>query len=657
MTQLTLEDFSSNCGICSLKFLTKNSVIYHQKIEHRVGVDRTIECEKCQKVIKPANLKAHMKIHMEKALQCKLCYKMFGFRSHLNEHQTGVHKNETQYLDREILDSELIYNCDECNKLFVSQHSLLTHRRHHDIEKFEHLRTESYLKSAKRYECKLCYSTYESFTNLLAHFNTAHKSDKERIHEKIITADLVFPCNDCDLSFITQNVLNFHNHKVHRTKINEKSTAQKDPKEPQVCRLCYKVFSCRRDVVQHEKGVHVKEAKYLQREILDSELVHTCDLCDMKFVTNNLLVSHTKKHDMEKYEPLRREAYDKNKKRYNCKLCYRSLQRFADVIAHIEFAHKSDLERIHEQINTADLSFSCDGCNLTFISNDILNYHKSRSHTERTEKCIHCPEVFKYHNTLRKHSLSVHKIRITQNIKTFNCKLCRRPLRGKGNLRAHEKKLHTTPEEMHALSLDVIEEHTLAANCSYCGKNFLNNRTLEIHNGFCNGKRTENLKKVTKGSGRYSGIYAGKKDCALCLINFDTTGGFQQHVQNMHRNFSEEIAAFKSLQIGEKISLHSQCKFCQKELLNGHVLKCHYEKIHRIEESKKNWECEFCKKEFKPEKRRRTTVGAHMRDEHDLPEYNCLDMKIGNGTKKTGSGNQAKQNFQLMLAKMLGMRA
>ena len=76
-----------------------------------------------------------------------------------------------------------------------------------------------------------------------------------------------------------------------------------------------------------------------------------------------------------------------------------------------------------------------------------------------------------------------------------------------------------------------------------------------------------------------------------------------------------------------------------------------------MEESKKNWECEFCNKEFKPETRRRATVGAHMRDEHDLPEYNCLEGKIENGTKKTGTGNQAKQNFQLMLAKMLGMRA
>ena len=118
-----------------------------------------------------------------------------------------------------------------------------------------------------------------------------------------------------------------------------------------------------------------------------------------------------------------------------------------------------------------------------------------------------------------------------------------------------------------------------------------------------------------------------------------------------------EIAAFKSLQIGETISLHSQCKFCQKKLLNGHVLKYHYDKIHRAEESKKTWECEFCRKEFKPEKKRRSTVGAHMRDEHDLPDYNCLEGKQSSRRKTGGGGgDQAKQNFQLMLAKMLGMK-
>ena len=59
MTQLTLEDFSNNCGICGLKFLTKNSMVHHQKVEHRVGVERTVQCEKCKKVMKASSIYLH----------------------------------------------------------------------------------------------------------------------------------------------------------------------------------------------------------------------------------------------------------------------------------------------------------------------------------------------------------------------------------------------------------------------------------------------------------------------------------------------------------------------------------------------------------------------------------------------------------------------
>ena len=124
MTQLTLEDFSNNCGICSLKFLTKNSVVFHQKVEHKMGVKRTMECEKCQKVLKPANLKAHMKTHLEKNLLCKLCYTKFRLKSHLNEHQAKVHRKEAQYLEREILDSDLLFSCNDCDLRFITQNLL-----------------------------------------------------------------------------------------------------------------------------------------------------------------------------------------------------------------------------------------------------------------------------------------------------------------------------------------------------------------------------------------------------------------------------------------------------------------------------------------------------------------------------------------------------
>ena len=62
---------------------------------------------------------------------------------------------------------------------------------------------------------------------------------------------------------------------------------------------------------------------------------------------------------------MRVEAYNKNKKKYECKFCYTNYTKFSELVYHIELVHKSDLDKIEEKIITADLlRFSCDGCDL-----------------------------------------------------------------------------------------------------------------------------------------------------------------------------------------------------------------------------------------------------------------------------------------------------
>ena len=210
--------------------------------------------------------------------------------------------------------------------------------------------------------------------------------------------------------------------------------------------------------------------------------------------------------------------------------------------------------------------------------------------------------------------------------------------------------MHNTAEEIEALKMEKIYEELLAVQCLNCEKRFLNERTLRCHNSFC---KSEGL--VASRTAKYSGIYEGRKDCLLCLVKFGSTNELGNHFHGVHRKFDDEISALKSLNIGQQISLQSKCKFCPKKLLNRHVLKYHYEKVHKMDESKKIWECEFCKKGFKAESGRISIMRAHMRDDHDLPEYNCLEGKVASASKSV-VGNQAKQNFQLMMAKMLGMR-
>ena len=97
----------------------------------------------------------------------------------------------------------------------------------------------------------------------------------------------------------------------------------------------------------------------------------------------------------------------------------------------------------------------------------------------KNEKCDRCSETFFYHRALRRHSLSVHKIKIPKRVKIVKCKLCYRALRGSGNLKAHLKTIHTT--EIKAMEND-LKKYDMTEHCQNCGNNFLNKKVLQGHN-------------------------------------------------------------------------------------------------------------------------------------------------------------------------------
>ena len=165
-----------------------------------------------------------------------------------------------------------------------------------------------------------------------------------------------------------------------------------------------------------------------------------------------------------------------------------------------------------------------------------------------------------------------------------------------------------------------LKKYDMTEHCQNCGNNFLNKKVLQGHN---RAFVTEHRRKVLNKEETVECIQGYMLEIlSVGHIRYQTAADFRSHVLGTHKPFAEEIAALKSLQKGEEISLKLRCKFCEKRLMNGHVLKSHFEKVHRQEENKKIWECEFCKKKFKPDRKRRSLFAAHMRDEHDWPEYN-----------------------------------
>jgi hypothetical protein len=148
-------------------------------------------------------------------------------------------------------------------------------------------------------------------------------------------------------------------------------------------------------------------------------------------------------------------------------------------------------------IEPKECIYPCKHCDLKFISTDILEYHMERKHKTGTVawwlghqvggfKCNQCEKGFKWHVSLQKHSLAVHKIKIHVDEKQeASCQLCLKQFSSRVNYKDHVKNVHIkSPEEMR--TLQALEKGKPASVlfkivCKFCTKSFLNLHVLNIH--------------------------------------------------------------------------------------------------------------------------------------------------------------------------------
>jgi hypothetical protein len=336
---------------------------------------------------------------------------------------------------------------------------------------------------------------------------------------------------------------------------------------------------------------------------------------------------------------------------------------------------------------------------------------KSKKVLPKGEKCTDCPEAFRHFSSLRKHSLLSHKTKLPEKLKKPGyCKLCLISFSYSSNFKAHIRKVHTDVVEVAALKVANIDEASLHYPCNNCHQKFLTENVLAHHTKYrhntsivkkltecllCNilfrrnrefkahvsnvhrnfPEEMKALKSLETGSTvplqskckycktdffnkhvlKYHHYKTHReeesrtqKECKLCHIIFESNKEFHSHTKNNHKHFPEELMALNSLNAGAKVTLKSKCKFCKKAFFNQHVLRIHFVKIHKEEESKKVYCCEFCKKEFKPDRLRSTQILHHMRDNHRLPKYNFYNEIV----TSEGKVNKAEENFKMMMAKM-----
>lgn len=271
------------CDICLKRVTTKH--LPDHKLRH-ANQRPTFECKICDKVFNyKSNLKSHNRIihtNMSKRqkFECNICSKSFLSRGSLTKHEYKTHH---------IVQPEQ-FECDYCQKLFQTKHGLETHINMH--LKYNTFTRES---KAKLYRCEYCLKSFSSFNEMKVHEFKVHirdtlpnddprikkwnssfvecgfcskKLQKQhlKVHRRTHTGERPFKCNPCDQSFATKVTLDKHKAMHNSGKLFD-------------CAFCSLKLPSKSSLITHEM-THRKEDQY------------KCQFCNVTTATKGLFYAH-----------------------------------------------------------------------------------------------------------------------------------------------------------------------------------------------------------------------------------------------------------------------------------------------------------------------------------------------------------------------------
>uniref|UniRef100_A0A0A9YE69 Zinc finger and SCAN domain-containing protein 2 n=1 Tax=Lygus hesperus TaxID=30085 RepID=A0A0A9YE69_LYGHE len=260
-------------------------------------------------------------------------------------------------------------------------------------------------------------SHYKGTTGGACHYCLLEFEDKSDIQQHVLEAHgaYLYKCDHCDKAFLTKTVRNKHQmkHIIHK------------------CQVCNVKFANQRLLIVHMDKVHRSKAcrlcgkmitdlyalrRHERRHFYDNGL--KCDFCDKSFRNKSSLKVHNRLHDGEP--------------QYRCKTCqmgFKTPRSLEDhEIVHIKKQYtctkcstvcpSKNFYWLHMKMH--DLAYKCSVCGRMFRDTSLLAIHKRKHFRARPYQCPRCPRVFSVPATLRRH-LTVH----TRTF-PFKCGLCKK---------------------------------------------------------------------------------------------------------------------------------------------------------------------------------------------------------------------------------------
>ena len=426
---------------------------------------------------------------------CKICNdkEKYQFKSQLVSHWYAHHGKTNHPYDA----------CQWCMELFDSWESILKHHEkvHPELTKREYPCTEAECygsgselsRLAKHYrrhdvpytlpiKCDICDLSFIIEESLLYHQKNHHSQEMETHY-----------CTDCSMSFLSESLKLVH-MSMHGT-CNEISNRY-------LCKFCLKNTTTKEELVAHCRDNHEFE----------NLPFFFCDKCD--FVSHKITITeeHYKTvHELEKYSPFR------------CKHC-----------DHID----NSLTTFRRHVNThRDVGHHvCEDCGKVLRSKSYLKYHIEYHHNKKEKICVcdFCGFKTTHQHWLRRHILHQH----TKG-KTRICEYCKKAFRDKNSLEVHLDGHHPGTTEQKFF-------------CQECGVGYMYQYSLTCHMRKHKGPRK---KPKPKPPGPPKVKDLGPVRCPHCDKTLIGQDNLSRHITQSHKKLT--------------------CEKCSKTVLNKFQLKKH----------------------------------------------------------------------------------